>query len=193
MGNSKFSVKEIVLAGLFAGVVAALRIIPPIPLPLSPVPITSQTLGVMLAGTILGARTAGLALVTFLLLVAAGAPVLASGQTGLAALLGPTGGYVLSWPLAAYVTGWIAERRPGQFWWYVLANFAGGILIVYAIGAPVMAWVTGLPLAEAMVAGALVFVPGDLVKALAGAGLAVSVHRALHRAAPLAPGLRNKQ
>lgn len=179
MKRQRFSTREIILAGLFAAVVGTLSLVPPIPLPGSPVPITSQTLGVMLAGSVLGRRGGGLALFGFLLMVVAGAPVLATGQTGPGVLLGPTGGYVLSWPLAAYVVGWLTEGRRGRYWWYAAANIVGGVMVVYAIGVPVMALVTGLGMAEALVAGALVFLPGDIVKALVGAGLAVSLHRVL--------------
>lgn len=173
----RFSTREIILSGLFAGIVAVMSLIPPIPLPVSPVPITAQTLGVMLAGSVLGARGGSLALFAFLFLVVAGAPVLATGHTGPGVFVGPTGGYVLSWPLAAYVVGWVSEKRHGRFWWYVVANVLGGIIVVYAVGVPVMAWVTGLSIGEALVVGALVFLPGDVIKAFVGAALAVSLDR----------------
>ncbi|BDG60359.1 biotin transporter BioY [Caldinitratiruptor microaerophilus] len=176
--QSSRTVRQVVLAGLFAAVVAALGMVPPLTLPISPVPITLQTLGVMLAGSLLGRRTGGLALLVFLVLLVAGVPVLAGGRGGAGYLFGPSGGYILSWPLAAYTIGWLVERvPPGRFWGYLVANVVGGILLVYLIGAPVLALVTGRTFKEALVGGALIFVPGDLLKALVASAVAVQVRR----------------
>ena len=82
-----------------------------IPLPWTPVPITGQTFGVLLVGVLLGARRGGLALVLYLLEGAAGLPVFQPlGLVGPARFLGPTAGYLISYPFAAFVTGWMAER-----------------------------------------------------------------------------------
>jgi biotin transport system substrate-specific component len=83
-----------VYVAMFTAVMCVLGFLPPIPLPFSPVPITAQTLGVMLAGSILGARLGGLSLVVFLLVVAVGAPVLSGGRGGFSVLLGPSAGYL---------------------------------------------------------------------------------------------------
>ena len=86
--------KEMMYVSLFTAIVAALGILPPVTLPFIPVPITAQTLGVMLAGTVLGARLGGLSLLVFLLLVLAGAPVLSGGRGGLGVIFGPSGGFI---------------------------------------------------------------------------------------------------
>jgi biotin transport system substrate-specific component len=162
---------------LFAALVAALGLFPQISV--GPVPITAQTLGVMLAGSILGARRAGLALLAFVVLVAVGLPVLAGGRGGLGIFAGVSGGFVLSWPVAAFVVGWLTER-----WWHtytvwrgVSANIVGGILVVYAIGIPHWAVVGDLGLFGAAASSA-VFIPGDLLKAVLAAMAAVGVRRA---------------
>ncbi|HEX8434993.1 biotin transporter BioY, partial [Archangium sp.] len=85
--------RDLVHVALFAALVAALGLMPPLMLPFIPVPITAQTLGVMLAGSTLGARKAGLSLLLFQVLVLAGLPLLAGGHGGLAVLPGPTGGF----------------------------------------------------------------------------------------------------
>src|SRR5829696_280890 len=121
----------------------------------------------MLAGSILGARRGFLSQLLFLVLVAVGLPVLPGGGGGMAVFAGPTAGYLISWPIAAFVTGLLTER----FWarynvaWGLAANVVGGILVVYAIGVPVLQLVSGLPWADAVWFGAAVFIPGDLVKA----------------------------
>lgn len=184
------SLRELAQASLLAAVVVALGLVPPIRLPVSPVPITLQTLGVMLAGCLLPRRVALLSLLIFLLLLAAGFPVLAGGRGGPGYLLGPSGGYILSWPLAAYLIARWTEGRSPSLARLLLANLAGGILLVYACGVPVLALVTGMDVRRALVAGAAVFVPGDLLKAVAAALLAREVHRRYPalRAQAQAPG-----
>jgi len=163
-----------------AGLIAALGLPGAISVLGSPVPITLQTLGVMLVGSLLGARRGALAVLTLLALVAAGLPLLAGGRGGLGVFAGPSAGYLVGWVLGAWVIGRLVERgRPGYRWGRGLtANLVGGIAVVYALGIPVQAWRTGVPLPETTVL-ALAFVPGDLVKAVLATAVAVSVHRAL--------------
>jgi len=144
------------------------------------VPITLQTLGVMLVASLLGARKGALAVLTLLMLVAAGLPLLAGGRGGLGVFAGPSAGYLVGWVAGAWVIGRIVEQGlPGYRWPRGLsANLLGGVAVVYAIGIPVQAWRTGVPLPETAVL-ASAFVPGDLVKAVVATGVAVGVHRAL--------------
>jgi biotin transport system substrate-specific component len=100
-----------------AGLVAALGLPGAIAVGGGAVPITLQTLGVMLVGSLLGARKGALSMVLFLALVAAGLPLLAGGRGGLGVFAGPSAGYLLAWPLAALLIGWMVERgRPGYRW-----------------------------------------------------------------------------
>src|SRR5271155_4717467 len=83
-----------------------------VPLPWTPVPITGQTFGVLLVGVLLGARRGAITLILYLLEGAAGLPVFQLlGLPGLARFAGPTAGYLFSYPMAAFVTGWLVERR----------------------------------------------------------------------------------
>lgn len=95
---------------LFAAIVGVLAIFPPIPVPFIPVPIVVQTLGIMLAGGILGAKRGGLSVLLFVFLVAVGVPLLTGGRGGLGVLIGPTGGYIISWPIAAWIIGYLTEK-----------------------------------------------------------------------------------
>ena len=99
-----------VFAALFAALTGSVAWFN-IPLPFTPVPITLQTLMVLLSGTILGAELGGLAMIIYLLLGAIGLPVFAGGSSGFGALLGPTGGYLLSYPIAAFVIGKMIQMK----------------------------------------------------------------------------------
>lgn len=163
---------------LFAALTAALAVVPPVNTPVLGVPVTAQSLGPMLAGAVVGARRGALSQLLFLALVAAGLPLLAGGRGGLGVFLTPSAGYLLSWPLAALVTGALFQRS----WEHLTvpsaaaSTFVGGIVVVYAIGIPWAAVVTDLRLWQSAVAG-LVFVPGDLVKVAAATAVAVTMRR----------------
>ena len=169
--------RDLAYIALFAAITAVLGLVPAIQV--GPVPITAQTLGVMLAGAILGARRGFLSQLLFLILVAIGLPLLASGAGGLAVFAGPTGGYLVSWPIAAFVVGLLTER----FWARynlargILANVVGGIVVIYAIGVPWLAVVADLSPKAAIVSGALPFLIGDGIKAVLAAAIAVQVRR----------------
>jgi biotin transport system substrate-specific component len=147
------------------------------------VPITAQTLGVMLAGLVLGARRAPLAVLVVIVLAAVGLPVLAGGRGGLGVLVGPTAGYLVGWIAGAVVIGLIAHS--GRFTWgrAAIGALVGGILVVYLFGIPVQALVTGVPIGPTALSS-LVFLPGDLLKAGAAVLLAVALRRAYPRAFP---------
>ncbi|MDN4616282.1 biotin transporter BioY [Leifsonia sp. F6_8S_P_1B] len=147
------------------------------------VPITAQTLGVMLAGAILGPWLGALSMAVLLALVAVGLPLLVGGRGGIAVFVGPSGGYALGWIAGALVIGLIvhaAHRKP--VWWRTfLGMLVGGVLVIYAVGIPWQAAVTRLPLAETALTS-LVFVPGDLVKAVLATLIVMTLVRAYPRA-----------
>ncbi|HLO03140.1 MAG TPA: biotin transporter BioY [Symbiobacteriaceae bacterium] len=179
----------LVLAPLMTAITVVLGLMPPIPMPFG-VPITLQTLGVMLAGLVLGAAGGGLSQVLLLLLVAVGAPVLAGGKGGLAVFAGPTAGYLIGWAPAALVTGLIAGKGALTLPRALIAAVIGGVGVVYLFGIPWTAWNVQIPLWVAA-KGALVFVPLDLVKAVAAAAIALPVRRAV-AAAGLLPSSTNR-
>lgn len=178
-------IQDIVYIALFAALTAALGLIPRIDLGIVPVPITAQTLGPMLAGAILGARRGALSQALFLLLLAAGLPLLAGGRGGIAVFESPSAGFVVAWPLAAAVTGFIVERlwTHLSFVKALLATLVGGVGLVYACGIPVLALLGGLTLQQAA-AGSAIFLPGDLIKAAIAASVAMFVKRGYPIIAP---------
>jgi biotin transport system substrate-specific component len=138
-----------------------------IPLPNTPVPITLQPLVVVLAGLWLGPTAGAASMLLFLAAGAAGLPVFAPmGAPGLARLLGPTGGYLLAYPVAAFVTGWIA--RPPAGFGRRFAAASAGMLAIYVGGVAQLAVITG-SLERAAVMGLIPFVALDACKALLAA------------------------
>lgn len=179
--------RDLALIASFAALVAVLGLPGGLQLFGNAVPITLQTLGVMLAGSVLGWRRGALALLTFLALVAVGLPLLSGGRGGLGVFAGPSVGYLLAWPLAAAVIGWLVrQRRPAYpLWWGLLANVVGGVGVVYLIGVPVQSAITHLSLGHTLALSA-VFLPGDLAKAV----VATLVTAAVHRGYPMDDGER---
>lgn len=148
---------------LFAALIAVLGFVPAITLPFG-VPITAQSLGIMLCGTVLGAKRGALAVLLFLLLVAIGLPLLAGGRGGLGVFAGPSVGYLIGFPVAAFVAGLVVERWNAPVVAAALAgSLIGGVIVLYAFGIPGMAIMLGKSLPEAAALGAT-YLPGDLIK-----------------------------
>lgn len=168
--------KELVYAALFAALIAVLGLIPPIPLGFIPVPITAQTLGVMLAGCFLGKRTGALSLVLFIILVLIGLPVLTGGRGGLGVLVGPSAGYIFSWPIAAYLIGWASEKIWLQVrtWKLIVIHLIFGVILINLIGAPIMALITDTSIWAGII-GSSAYLPGDITKAIIAAIIAMQI------------------
>lgn len=162
--------RTIAHVALFAALISVLGFLPRIDL-VAGVPITFQSFGVMLSGAVLGARKGALAVLLFIALIALGLPFLSGGANLWSVLYTPRIGYVIGFPVAAFVTGWLTGRLTALPLSLAagLAAVAGGMVVLYAIGIPIAAWMNDLTLWETAT-GALAFVPGDLVKAVA-AGL----------------------
>ncbi len=175
------STKDLVYIALFAALTAALGLFPPLTLPVVGVPITAQSMGVMLAGAIAGAKRGGAALALFIVLVAVGLPLMAGGRGGFGIFLGPSGGFVLMWPVAAFVIGYLYEKNLHALpVWKELAILAfGGVVLIYLVGVPWIAVMANIDLSKAVV-GSAAFLPGDAVKVV----LTVLIARAVRRAYP---------
>lgn len=183
-GSDSWEARDIARVAVFAGIIVVLGIMGPIPVP-GLVPITAQTLGVMLAGTVLGWRRGAAAVLIVFLLVAIGLPVLSGGRGGLGVFLGPTAGYLIGWLPAVVVAGVLAHLGARRLvWWRVaLGTLVGGIVATYAVGIPGVALVTGIGLGEAALSS-LAFLPGDLIKAVVAVVLTMLLYRAYPPAFP---------
>lgn len=163
---------------LFAALVAVLGLVPKIALPFG-VPITAQTLGVMLAGCLLGPWRGFLALLLFLGAVALGLPLLSGGRGGIGVFFSPSAGFLLGFPVGAAAAGAVMRAVPGPVFLRAFAASAlGGIGAVYACGIPMLAAIAHLDLTHAALAS-LAFLPGDLIKCVLAAIVAQTVARGL--------------
>ena len=166
---------------LIAAGTALTSILAQIAIPLWPVPITGQTFAVLFVGATLGVTRAVLSMVLYLAVGLLGLPVFApqsngSHITGLAALLGPTGGYLIGFILATAFVGWLAQREWDRKWLRTLLAFLGGTVLIYAIGLPwLYVVVSNLhvpnPLQYTLANGLYIFLIGDALKAIFAAVL----------------------
>lgn len=140
-----------------------------VPLPFTPVPVTGQTFAVLLVGAALGSTRGALVMATYLLQGAAGLPVFSAGGCCVAWLMGPTAGFLWSYPLAAWITGRLAEAGWDRRLWTSAAAMLAGSAAIYAVALPWLAFFVGGE--HVLAAGLLPFIPGDLVKI----GLAAAV------------------
>ncbi|WP_432560840.1 biotin transporter BioY [Kineococcus sp. SYSU DK003] len=175
--------RDLALVAVFAALVSALALTPGIPVGGVGVPITLQTLGIMLCGAVLGPWRGAVAAALYLLVGFLGIPVFANGNAGLGVLAGMSAGYLISYPAAAFVTGWLTRagaRRGRTVLGLVLGVVLGGVVLVHVAGTVGMAIAGNLPPATA-VKFDLPFLPGDALKAVLAVLVAVPVHRAFPR------------
>jgi biotin transport system substrate-specific component len=162
-----------VAAVLFVTVLTAVAAQVSIPLPFTPVPFTLQPMIVLLGGAALGSRLGASSQILYLALGLAGLPVFAASPVlpqGFARLLGPTGGYLMSYPLAAFVAGYLAERGFDRRYATSVLAMGAGLAIIFACGVAWMAFGTPhLGLSAAIAGGLVPFLPADIVKVLLAA------------------------
>jgi biotin transport system substrate-specific component len=158
-----------------------------IPLPFTPVPFTLQPMVVLLGGAALGARLGMSAQVLYLLAGIAGLPVFAASPVlpqGALRLLGPTGGYLLSYPLAAFVAGWLAERGFDRRYLTSVLAMGCGLAVVFACGITWLALFArpaGVGFSAALQTGLYPFLPADIIKLFIAAGIMPVVWRLVGR------------
>ena len=154
-----------------------------VPLPFTPVPFTLQPMIVLLGGAALGSRLGMTSQVLYLVLGAAGLGVFAASPVlpqGFARLLGPTGGYLMSYPIAAFVTGYLAERGFDRHYLPSVLAMGAGLAIIFTCGAAWMAF--GAPhvgLLAAVRTGLIPFIPADIVKIFVAATVLPAVWKFL--------------
>ncbi len=154
------SLKESLIAALFTSltVIGSYLIIP---LPISPVPITLQTFFVLMAGLIGGKSIGVLSQLVYLLIGIIGVPVFASGLGGIGVLLSPTGGFLIAFPIAAYISGTKNNISDVKF---LLTKLIFAKIIIYSFGVIFMIVFWDFNIISALTAGVLPFIPGDTIK-----------------------------
>lgn len=169
--------KNLSLIALFAALIAVLGLIPKLDL-ISGVPITAQSLGIMLCGTVLGARRGALAVLVFLGLTLAGLPLLSGGRGGLGVLASPSVGYIIGFPIAAFVTGLITQRLAAPILpTAIIAAFVGGFVVLNILGIIGKLIVTDIDLALAVLDSAP-FAIGDTIKSVLAGLITQTIARA---------------
>jgi biotin transport system substrate-specific component len=170
---------DVALIAVFAGFIAVSTAVPEVTLAFG-VPVSLQTFAVVLAGLVLGPWRGVSAVLLYVVVGLAGAPIFANLMGGTAVLAGPTGGFLLAFAPAAWVVGAIAVafRSRGRLGYApLLVAGLASIPVVYAIGIPWLAWRAQITLTEAAIAMGP-FVVGDLLKVVVAAGVAAIIHRA---------------
>ena len=141
-----------------------------IPLPFTPVPITGQTFAVLLSGAVLGSTLGASSQVLYFALGAVGLPFYAGGASGWTTAIGATGGYLVGFIAAAWVVGFLAERRQDRAVATAIPAFLAGNALIHLFGVPWLAYRLGVSWPEAVQLGSVPFLVGDIVKVVA-AGL----------------------
>ncbi|MCH1867342.1 biotin transporter BioY [Nocardioides sp. CFH 31398] len=181
MATRRSTPADVALVAGFAALIAVCALLPAIPTG-TPVPITLQTFAVLLAGACLGARRGFLAVVLYVVVGAAGLPVFSGGASGFAVLVGPTAGYLLGFPFAAALAGFLVERLPRRraatsVPLIALSGLAGSFAFIHTLGIAGLVLLADMTWGQAFAVD-LVFWPGDVVKNLAVGVVATAVHRA---------------
>jgi biotin transport system substrate-specific component len=180
-------VATLVVCGMMAALVSILAWVS-VPLPISPVPVTLQTLGVLLAGGLLGRLYGPVSVAVYVFVGLVGVPVFAGGASGIGELVGPRGGYLIGFILAAFIMGLTADRvcsrglEGGRALLLLAAGGTAATLLIYCAGVPWLALVTGMGLSRGLIVGAALFLPGDILKLAVAVPLIRAVDLALVRA-----------
>jgi len=171
-------------ASLIVGGAALMAGVAQLAIPLQPVPITLQTLGVLLLGAAYGWKRAGATMLTYVVAGTAGLPIFAEGRGGFSVLFGPTGGYLVGFIFAAALVGFLAERGWDRTPWMTALAMLLGNIVIYLVGLPWLAVALHLP-ADLMVKyGLQPFLFGDTIKLIAAVVLLPAAHLALRLMRP---------
>ena len=174
MQNSKFSIQDICRIAIMTAITAVMAQIS-IPMPLG-VPMTMQTFAITLAGIVLGSKKGGMSILVYVLLGAIGVPVFAGFSGGFQNLVGPTGGFIISFPIMAYLIGLGVELKKKELFVLFLVL---GTVSNYVVGVILFCVVTQSPVATGITACVLPFIPTAIIKAVVASVLGLELRKRL--------------
>ncbi|MEB8127052.1 biotin transporter BioY [Staphylococcus succinus] len=159
--------KYLVYTGLMTAIIAVLGFVPAIPLPIMPVPIVLQNIGIFLAAILLGRKYGTLSVIILLMLVATGLPLLSGGRGGIGVFAGPSAGFLFMYPVVAYLIGLVRDLyfKKINFIVLLITTIVIGAILLDVVGTIIMGLITNLPISKSITLS-LVFIPGDIVKAV---------------------------
>ena len=153
-------------------------------IPIGPVPITGQTFAVLLTGALLGSRLGAMAMIAYLIEGASGLPFFAGGHFGLVHLMGPTGGYLVAFPAAAFIAGAFAEHGWDRRFFSAAAAMAIGSVVIIVCGGVWFTLLTHTSIVNAVRVTVAPFILGDIVKILLAAAVLPSGWKLLRKETP---------
>lgn len=172
--------KALSASAILLAVIIVMGAIPGIPLGFIPAPIILQNMGIMLAGVILGKKYGFFTVLGFLILAALGLPILSGGSGGFVVLIGPTAGYLFSYPVAAFLIGWVTEwlekNNRLSFLTLLITLLIFGMLFILVSGAIGLNIVAHMSLNKALIYQAA-FLPGDTIKAVLASIIGIILHK----------------
>lgn len=178
--NSNFSVKQLALVGLMAAVICILAPFS-LPIPISPVPISLGFLAIYFVLTVLGLKLGFISVVIYILLGLVGLPVFTGFTGGPGKLFGPTGGYIIGYLFMALICGFFIDKWDNRLLPSILGMIMG-TAVCYLFGSIWLAYQASYTLPQALWAGVIPYIPGDLVKLILAMTLGRQVRRRLQRA-----------
>lgn len=175
----KIQTNQLVLAAMFTAITAvAAQLI--VPLGFTPVPFSLALVAIFLTGAVLDKKTAFISQVVYVLLGTVGAPVFAGFTGGMHKIAGPTGGYIIAYPLMAVLIAFILEKWGRGFWKYCVAMLVA-LFVCYTLGTIQLLLITKADLLAGLSMAVIPFVPFDLVKIVLSASMAAALQRALSK------------
>jgi biotin transport system substrate-specific component len=177
----KFNLKEIILIGIFAAITGICAQIA-FQSPFSPVAVTLQTFAVFLSAAVLGKKCGAFSQIIYLLIGAIGIPVFSNFHGGIGVILGPSGGYLISFPIIAFIIGFVIERKKNLSIMGLTALMFLGLLICYSIGTAQLAFLMKLSFAKALALGVIPFIPFDILKIILSSAIGFKVRNSLIKA-----------
>lgn len=177
--NFKFSIKEMSVIAIFTALTAVMAQIS-IPLPFSPVPITFQLFAIFLSSFILESKLATASQIIYVMLGAIGIPVFANFSGGLHSIVGPTGGFIISFPITAFIASKVSENKKSLF--VLILGLIASLMVCYSMGVIQLSFITKISISKSIMIAVVPFIPLDVIKICLAYVLGIRIKSSLRKA-----------